>query len=102
MDQKGLVGNSDNRAVPFTVGGEQSPVNERLKLLGRHTGEVIQRHNPFRSPALLIDGHQIQQGGDHLLGRDPDRTARLLQRRIGLTLQRPAHAPDVDVSLVRE
>ena len=87
---------------PLTLGfgRQQAPLDERLEFGGVGGGELVKRDMAFGRSALLVDGHQAQQGRNDPIARRPGRVARLLQRGIGLALKSALHTADLVVSLV--
>ncbi len=62
--------------------------------------ESVEGHMPFRRSALFINGHEVEQRSEHLIGARTCRGRRVPQSRIGLAVQRTPHTFDVVVTLI--
>ena len=85
-------------AVAVGVGGQQPPRDEGVQLGAHPVGQLAPVDPPPDRAALLIDGDQSQQPGDHLITGAAGDGHGVGQGRVGLADQCPADAAELVIA----
>lgn len=96
--QERLVRDRQDGGFAVGVGGQQPSRDEGVQLGTHQFGQLVSADAPPDRAAVLIDGDQSQQPGDHLVTGAPGSGHGVGQGRVGLAGQCPPDAPELVIA----